>query len=106
MEITSLAFQVFVPWVAANLPDMEFMIRSFSYRITRDDVLSATRHVLPGPAGRRHNHFVTVHGREYPVKQVLRLVIGQPRTGFHTRHALGVLSRLQFPIAQRINPLN
>ena len=80
---------------------MDFAIRGITYWITRDDVLRATQDSPPLPVGGRHNHFVTVHGKEYPVKQVIRLVIGWPRTGFHTRHALRILSRLQFPMSRR-----
>ena len=80
---------------------MNFQIRGFSYSITPHEVLRATKNTPPNPFGARHNYFVTLHGEDYPIKQVLRLVIGQPRTGFHTHHARRILSRLDFCVFAR-----
>ena len=80
---------------------VNFQIRGFSYWITPHDVLRATMNIPPNPSGARNTHFVTLHGEDYPIKQVLRLVIGQPRTGFHTHDARRILSRLDFCVLVR-----
>ena len=65
--------------------------------ITRDDVLRATKEADPEPDDGRRWCFVTIHGKRFPVKQVIRLTVqdGLPRD-FHTRHARRILSRLDF----------
>ena len=67
------------------------------YWITREDVLRATKDAEPEPAHRHRWCFVTIHGERFPVKQVVRLTVGDdlPR-GFHTRHARRILTRLDF----------
>ncbi len=80
---------------------MNFQIQNKSYAITPDDVLSATRDVEPNTLDGRHKYFVTLHGRLYPVKQVLQLVTGLAPLGFTSQYALSILPRLGFEISRR-----
>ncbi len=76
-------------------------IRGYSFFITRADVLRATEGVPPRQPDRRHSWFAGIRGRDYPVKQALRLVIGEPPRGFNTSHAREILSSLGFEVFRR-----
>ena len=80
---------------------MDFQIRGLRYRITDQDVLSATRNVPPNPGDGRNKYFVELHERHYPIKQVIRLVSGLPPLGFTAQDAHRILSRLGFGISER-----
>ena len=80
---------------------MDFQIRGLRYRITDQDVLSATRNVPPNPGDGRNKYFVELHERQYPIKQVIRLVSGLPPLGFTAQDAHRILSRLGFGISER-----
>lgn len=49
-------------------------------------------------AGTNTKYFVTLHERQFPIKQVLRLVTGLPPFGFTAQDAHRILSRLRFDI--------
>ena len=80
---------------------MDFRIRGTRYAITPEDVSNATRGVQPSAADGRHKYFVDLHGRQYPIKQVLQLVTGLTSPGFISQDAHRILSRLGFEISQR-----
>ena len=80
---------------------MDFQIRGTRYAITPDDVRNATRGVRPNAADGRNKYFVTLHGRKYPIKQVLQLVTGLTSPAFISQDAHRILSRLGFEIAER-----
>ena len=71
--------------------------------ITPADILRATRDVSPSPIDGRNKYFVELHGRRFPIKQVLRLVTGLPPVGFTAQDAHRILSRLGFDIFE--NPV-
>ena len=77
---------------------MNCNIRGYSFYVTRADVLRATKGVPPQQPDRRHSWFTEIHGQDYPVKQALRLVIGNPLRGFNTSHARKILSNLGFDV--------
>lgn len=79
---------------------MNFMLRGVALSITSDDVLSATRDASPTPTDRRNKYFLEIHGRRFPIKQVVRLVTGLPSTGFTARDAHRILTRLGFDISE------
>ena len=80
---------------------MDFKIKGAWYSITQEDVIAATRDVRPNAADARNKYFVTLHGRQYPIKQVVRLVTGLVPPVFTAQYAYRILSRLGFEIAER-----
>ena len=73
---------------------MTFRLRGRSFTITPSDVLEVTRNVPPSQRDGRNKYFVTIHGHQYPIKQVLQLVSGLSRVGFTAQDAHRILSRL------------
>ena len=55
---------------------MNFQIGGKQYEVAREDVLNATRGRMPETADGRHKYFVKLHGRHYPIKQVVQLTTG------------------------------
>ncbi len=80
---------------------MNFQIHGKLYPITSENVLAATRDVQPNALDGRHKYFVTLHGRQYPVKQVLQRVTGLAPLVFTSQYALSILPRLGFEISER-----
>ena len=79
---------------------MDFKLRGAALSITPADILTATRDVPPTPIDGRNKYFVELHGRRFPIKQVLRLVTGSPAVGFGAQDAHRILSRLGFDIIE------
>lgn len=79
---------------------MNFMLHGAALSITSDDVLSATRDASPTPIDGRNKYFLELHGRRFPIKQVVRLVTGLPSTGFTAQDAHRILTRLGFDILE------
>ena len=79
---------------------MHFKLRGVALTITSADVLGVTRNVPPSPIDGRNKYFVELHGRRFPIKQVLRLVSGLPAVSFTAQDAHRILSRLGFDIFQ------
>lgn len=80
---------------------MEFRIRSAQYTITPEIVRDVTRGVEPNAADGRHKYFIDLHGRRFPIRQVLQLVTGLTSPGFTSQDAFRILSRLGFQISER-----
>ena len=80
---------------------MNFMIKGAWYSISREDVIAATRDTRPNAVDARNKYFVTLHGRQYPIKQVVRLVTGLVPPMFTAQYAYRILSRLGFEISER-----
>ena len=83
---------------------MDFRLRGAALSITPADILAATRDVPPTPIDGRNKYFVELHGRRFPIKQVLRLVTGLPPVGFTAQDAHRILSRLGFDIFEDQGP--
>ena len=83
---------------------MNFTLRGSPLSITPADILRATRDVPPTPIDGRNKYFVKLHGRRFPIKQVLRLVTGLPPVGFTAQDAHRILSRLGFDIFENQVP--
>ena len=77
---------------------MDFKLRGKSLSVTRADVLRVTRDVPPAPFDGRKKYFVKLHGRNYPIKQVLQLVSNLSSSVFTSQHAHRILSRLGFDV--------
>ena len=80
---------------------MNFQISGHRYEIAAEDIVSATRHVPPNPADGRNKYFVRLHGRMYPIKQVLQLVTGLASLEFTAQYAHRVLTALGFEVLSR-----
>ena len=83
---------------------MDFRLRGAALSITPADILAVTRDVPPAPIDGRNKYFVELHGRRFPIKQVLRLVTGLPPVGFTAQDAHRILSRLGFDILEDHGP--
>ena len=62
---------------------MNFQIAGKRYEVTREDVMDATRDIPPTIPDARHKYFVKLHNRQYPIKQVMRLVTGLDAARVH-----------------------
>ena len=80
---------------------MDFRIRGARYAITPESVRNVTRGVEPNAADGRHKYFIELHGRKFPIRQVLQLVTGLTSPGFTSQDAYRILSRLGFEISER-----
>ena len=80
---------------------MNFQIGGRRYDIAPEDILNATRHVPPNPADGRNKYFVRLHGRQYPIKQVLQLVTGLASLEFTAQYAHRILTALEFEVSNR-----
>ena len=80
---------------------MEFRIRGARYAITPESVHDLTRGVEPNATDGRHKYFISLHGRQFPIRQVLQLVTGLTSPGFTSQDAFRILSRLGFEISER-----
>ena len=79
---------------------MNFTLRGVALSITPADILRATRDVSPTAIDGRNKYFLEVHGRRFPIKQVLRLVTGLPSISFTAQDAHRILTRLGFDISE------
>lgn len=80
---------------------MEFKIRGRMYPITREEVKKRTAGVVPAPTDSRNKYFVRLHEKDYPIKQVMELVINRPVAEFTAHTAYRVLTRLGFEVDDR-----
>lgn len=83
---------------------MLFQISGRSYDITGEEVIAATRGIPPNPSDRRNKHFVDLHDRPFPIKQVIHLATGIPYIEFTAQHAHSILVRLGFSVYQAGQP--
>ena len=77
-----------------------FQIFGKGYEIDRERVVGLTKNVMPNPSDGRNKHYVDLHGRTYPIKQVIHLVTGLPHIAFTAQHAHRILDALGFEIYQ------
>ncbi len=66
---------------------MDFIINGTGYHLTQAQVEERMRTVEPEPGRTGRYHFVEVGGREYPMTQVLPLVLGLSRADVTTYRA-------------------
>jgi|GEM_PF-508095 len=75
----------------------QFTISGHDFELDRDRVEDAVGRQLPDPV---REHYVVVHGRRYPPKQVISCATGLDRADFTTHQARRVLMRLGFQAAR------
>lgn len=77
---------------------MHFQLRGKHLAVTQADVIEVTRDVPPDLGDGRNKYFVELHGRNYPIKQVLRLSSGLPSAVFTSQDAHRILARVGFDV--------
>ncbi len=77
---------------------MEFTIINRTYDIEKNEVSDALENVKPD---RIIKYFIEIHGKQYPIKQVLARAKRIPRQLFSSKVAYDVLSGLGFEIKER-----
>ena len=80
---------------------MQFQIRGRLHDLTKQDVLERTKSSVPALTDSRNKYFIRLHGRDYPIKQVLELVIDRPVAEFTAHTAYRVLTKLGFEVNER-----
>ncbi len=83
---------------------MNFRIGGNWYEISREDVIAVTRNSPPDIPDARYKYFVRLHGRAYPIKQVIKLVTGLESSDFISHEAHRILTKLEFDISDRSLP--
>jgi 5-methylcytosine-specific restriction enzyme B len=74
---------------------LTFTIGGDQFTTSQSEVLSRTRDVVPDQL---RDHGVKLHGKVFPVKQVVSLVTGLDRLDFQSMQARSILKRLGFEI--------
>ena len=80
---------------------MNFQIGGRPFEIVPEDVLHATRNTAPNAVDGRNKYFVNLHGRQYPIKQAVRLTTGLASPEFTAQYAYRILAALGFEISER-----
>jgi predicted RNase H-like HicB family nuclease len=90
---------------------MRFVINNEVFKISREDILDATKNVPGKSFDGRNKYYVELHGLKYPIKQPIHLVTGLPYTGrFGAQDAQRILTKLGFKVhslsdVQRAEPV-
>ncbi len=72
-----------------------FTVGGKTFSISREDLERKLKGVQPEPI---HQYYVTVNGRDYPVKQVVEVAAGLLRSGFTTQDAIRILRKFDLPL--------
>ena len=80
---------------------MDFKIRGRTYSISEKEVFERTAGVAPVATDSRNKYFIRLQEKEYPIKQVLELVINRPVAEFTAHTAYRVLTKLGFEVYER-----
>jgi len=78
---------------------MNFVVGGRSFSISRDEIERKLKGVQPEPI---RQYYVTVNGKDYPVKQALELAAGLLRSGFTTQDAIRVLRKFGLPLRKAL----
>ena len=76
-----------------------FTVGGRGFSISRDEIERKLKGVQPEPI---RQYYVTVNGKDYPVKQALELAAGLLRSGFTTQDAIRVLRKFGFPLRKNV----
>jgi len=77
------------------MTQLVFTLNGATYSLTDEQVLVKIADVAPEAV---RSHGVRLHGRVYPVKQVVALVTGIDRADFQSMQARSILRRLGFQV--------
>jgi hypothetical protein len=70
-----------------------------SFSISREEVERSLKGVQPEPI---RQYYVTVNGRDYPVKQAVEVSASLLRSGFTTQDAIRILRKFGFPLRKLV----
>lgn len=76
-----------------------FTVGGKTFSISREEVERRLKAVQPEPI---HQYYVTVNGRDYPVKQAVEVAAGLLRSGFTTQDAIRILRKFGFPLRKYV----
>ena len=79
---------------------VKFTVRGKVFDISKEDVINAVRGVEPEPLIGKRKYYVEIDGKEYPIKQVVGLVLGLPRIAFTAMDAYRILTKLGFEVKE------
>ncbi len=76
-----------------------FTVGGKKFSISRDDIERKLKGVPPEQI---RQYYVTIDGKDYPVKQALEAAAGLLRSGFTTQDAIRVLRKFGFPLRKNL----
>jgi len=74
---------------------MIFKLKGKSFNLEKEEVVKAMKNVEPE---RISKYYVEIHGRKYPIKQVIAQMLKVLRISFTSMDAYNILNRLGFEI--------
>ncbi|MBE0479045.1 hypothetical protein IBX65_08030 [Candidatus Aerophobetes bacterium] len=74
---------------------MQFIIRGKPFSIEKSDIVARMSGKQPD---RVNKYYVSISGKDYPIKQVIEVVCGIPPIGFTSMDAYRVLEGLGFDV--------
>jgi antitoxin HicB len=78
---------------------MKFGLTGKYYNIIREDIISRSIGITPKPFDNRNRYYVKLHGKNYPIKQLIHLATNLPYTRyFGAQDAQRILKKLGFDI--------
>lgn len=77
---------------------MIFNLRGKSFNLEKDEVIKVMKGIEPEQIDK---YYVEIHGREYPIKQVVGQAFRIPRISFTSMDAYNILHRLGFEIKEK-----
>jgi hypothetical protein len=76
-----------------------FTVGGQGFSISRDEIERKLKGVRPESI---RQYYVTVNGRDYPVKQAVEVSVGLLRSGFTTQDAIRVLRKFGLPLRKNL----
>jgi hypothetical protein len=76
-----------------------FTVGGMRVSTSREEIERKLKGVQPE---RIHQCYVTINGKDYPVKQPLEVMAGLLRSGFTTQDAIRVLRKVGFPLRKNL----
>ncbi len=76
-----------------------FTVGGKAFSISREEIERKLKGVQPEPI---RQYYVTVNGRDYPVKQAVEVSAGLLRSGFTTQDAIRILRKFGLPLRKAL----
>ncbi len=76
-----------------------FTVGGKAFAVSRDEIERKLKGVQPEPI---RQYYVTVNGRDYPVKQAVEVYTGLLRSGFTTQDAIRILRKFGLPLRKYV----
>lgn len=75
-----------------------FTVGGKTFSINREEVERKLKGIQPEPI---RQYYVTINGRDYPVKHAVEVAAGLLRAGFTTQDAIRILRKFGFPLRKQ-----